>query len=180
MSPKRAAMLVVVTSLLLATAAVGEESTTDPVPAKKPVQSTRIVGVVVDREGKPIPEAWITVSDHNGRLPRKHDEPKSTGADGRFLYDDLSPRGRFEFCVVAAGYAWARTDRIAPQEEDVRITLVPARTFTGSVVDAEGWPIPDLAVKLLLDEALYPERATTGGTGRSDSAGWASRPASWW
>jgi hypothetical protein len=163
--PRAALYVVLVAALALASAEAGEEPAKAPPPAVAPC--TRLAGVVVDREGKPVSGASVAIRDHRGwMLPHlKQDGGITTGADGRFAYEGLRTEEPYRLHVLAEGCAWAASEPTRPRTEDVRITLGPAKSLAGRVVDAEEKPLPDVRVELHLPEALFPPRAESGADG---------------
>ena len=106
-----------------------------------------IAGEVRDKQGKPIAGAevgWLE-ADHHDTF---HDRVPTTNSDqeGRFRFPHARP-GRLVIQVKAAGHA----PELKPVEgkdgtAPVTVTLGPASTLAGRVVDSQGKPIPDAFV----------------------------------
>jgi protocatechuate 3,4-dioxygenase beta subunit len=100
-------------------------------------------GVVHDSAGQPIPGAQILAIDLSGGT-RPLDA--SSGPDGRFRMDGLTPDRPLMLNVSADGYASIQKDA-TPPAQDVAITLKSAGTIRGRVEDAAAKaPITDFTI----------------------------------
>lgn len=157
-------MLVGVAVALTTVTAAGDD---DPKgPAKAATPCTRLAGVVVDRAGKAIAQSWVEIRDHRDWIPPNHPKPLVTGRDGRFAYDGLDASERYRIRASARGFAWGITEPTTPRVEDLKITLVPAKTLAGRVLDADSKPLANVEVALRLVEASPVPQATTGPDGK--------------
>lgn len=108
-----------------------------------------VVGRILDEHGKPVPGAEVGWLEANGRHVFHTSMPTTrTDADGRFRFPHTRP-GRTVLQVKAKGHA----PELKPVDardgiEPVTITLGPARTMSGRVVDTRGGPIPGAFVNI--------------------------------
>ncbi len=76
----------------------------------------------------------------------------SEGA-GKFCFKNVSPGGYFA-SVEKMGYLHdkesAEVQVVAPQAADVSLAATPAAEISGRVVDADGEPVPDAGVSVLI------------------------------
>src|SRR5262245_30218768 len=90
---RRLVCAVVVVASGFAAADAGDDG--PQAPPKAAARCTRLTGVVVDSEGKPIEGASVAITDHRGGFPPHHMDFVATAASGRFAYDDLVPEERY-------------------------------------------------------------------------------------
>lgn len=110
---------------------------------------TRVSGRIVHPDALPLEdgilEVYRSLSGASGR-PQAVLHP--VGPDGRFDIEVASPC-RLRLQARARGFAPTATDILdvaAAPLSDLRIQLAPACSIQGTVVDADGRPIPDVAV----------------------------------
>jgi beta-lactamase regulating signal transducer with metallopeptidase domain len=93
-----------------------------------------IRGNVVDGDGKPLNDVWVTADSWRGH--RSLSMRTETGTDGRFLMNDL-PDEPVEFQFYKEGFMSLPNQRLVPSDKDVQITLTPPLQISGSVTDAD-------------------------------------------
>jgi beta-lactamase regulating signal transducer with metallopeptidase domain/thiol-disulfide isomerase/thioredoxin/protocatechuate 3,4-dioxygenase beta subunit len=107
-----------------------------------------VTGVVRDEQEKPVADAevgWLEAGRNHNTFP--WDVPKTvTDAQGRFLFLHARP-GRLVLQIKAKRHA----PELKPVDAKdgpaaAAITLSPARTLAGRIVDSNGKPIPEAAV----------------------------------
>ncbi|MBL8113089.1 MAG: carboxypeptidase regulatory-like domain-containing protein, partial [Acidobacteria bacterium] len=144
-----------------------------------------IGGVVVDRDGNPVPFADVEIqTDGTVRMGRggavammsvvglADRAPVQTGADGRFEAKGLAP-GSYD--VVASKKGWVRAEpvKVAVGEdksaEPVRITLGPGAVIAGFVRSKNGTPLESVLVNARL--AGSGGMGPRGGGGFSEPTG---------
>lgn len=125
-----------------------------------------IPGIVVDENGKPIPD--VTVQAFPSGQPQAQRRTVRSGADGRFLFPGLAPKGYWCFSVENPHFAWMWDHEdghmIPAKAEDlpVSITLYRPRTMNGTVVDEGGKPVAGVRV-VLVNEWLPGQRYPING-----------------
>jgi hypothetical protein len=126
-----------------------------------------IDGAVVDGvTGAPLPNASVRVYPGNGavRLP----STVTTGTDGKFVFSNLPPGRQYIVVAEKDGYIRPRLDAIgSPRTEltlksgqelrDVRLQLLPGGVVTGTILDENGYAIPN--------SRIFPLRFTFGEDG---------------
>ncbi|MDX9973302.1 MAG: hypothetical protein RBU21_09970 [FCB group bacterium] len=122
------------------------------VPAAEPAEEEEagaVEGLVVDALTE-VPVTEFEVAHPKAR--DAHGKPvfvKTADLDGRFHLGGLTP-GKANILVRAAGYANAVTEATVPEPPkdpvQVLVRLERARAVEGSVVDATGRPVPDVAI----------------------------------
>lgn len=124
-----------------------------------------IEGLVLDSRGAPLPGASVSLAFTDHRVRR---EPTFSGPDGRFRFGGLAP-GRFDLHVYFQGHRAQEIPGVeAPTAEPLRVTLRPARSLTGRVVDREGRPIPGVIVSAAETRELQmADESQTGSSSRS-------------
>jgi hypothetical protein len=129
--------------------AAGAATTVDLVA----VRGCRAEGVVLDAAGTPVAGARVQVEESvpsddallGGAEGARRWHRWATGADGRFVVDDLLPGGLVRLRASAPGEvdavsAQARASFEAPI--DVRLQFAPSRALVVTVVDDAGKPVP--------------------------------------
>jgi len=108
----------------------------------------RLEGRVVGSGGEPVADARVGASDDSAfgvpNLAGVDAEGKETrtGADGRFVLDDLARGARLTVWADAEGYARASLEGVeVPTEGPLSIVLEPSATLSGVVTDSSGAPI---------------------------------------
>jgi protocatechuate 3,4-dioxygenase beta subunit len=133
-----------------------------------------IEGLVTDGRGAPLPGAQISLGFTAPGAPR---EPTLSGPDGRFRLGGLAPGGRFDLFVYLPGHLPHQAPGVeAPSPEPLRISLRPARSLTGRVVDSGGRPIPGVTLSVVETQELRMAGGSHGGSssrgvGQTDSEG---------
>ena len=133
---------------------------------------SRLDGRVVDRDGKPVAGAVVEVN-HTHPFLGSTRFSANAGADGRFSGDrygePLAVAARTPDGALA-GFASAKVD-----QTDVEITLTPASTARGRVVDQDGKPLAGVRVQLgwgpeppedKLNYGPFHQQLRTGADGR--------------
>lgn len=129
-----------------------------------------VTGVVVDGEGRPVPEVLITAATEGRRGARRVPPRYARSAkDGRFRLTVLSPDTLYTLEAVKTGFAPGREELLPLEEgqtrEGLRLVLRRGLTAVGRVLDEEQQPVAGAQVRL----APLPE----GGEGISQlSARW--------
>ncbi|MDX1502481.1 MAG: carboxypeptidase regulatory-like domain-containing protein, partial [Thermoanaerobaculia bacterium] len=144
-----------------------------------------IEGLVVDADGRPVPEAEIRLLPSESasraifrrlRRGRVRDEVAAvSGPDGGFRVEDLHPGEIGDLLVSAAGHATARLFGIeAPTAQPLRVELAAAARLAGRVLDPGGGPIEDARVHaqpLSETGARIVFRRADSGWARTDADG---------
>ena len=126
--------------------------------------SSKITGVVIGPDGKPIANAEV----HVFALDGEGECSTTSDANGRF---ELSSPCDAEVDVWSAppGFAAGRA-RVLPPAADVRIEVVHESALIGRVIErATGRPLPGVEVSVSRSRSLHslgPEIATTDEDGR--------------
>jgi len=126
-------------------------------PAEKPPEKCTLEGQVVKAgSGEPLKKARLALSKVEGR-----GEPVRavTGADGRFLLEDIEP-GRYRLYVERNGYVGQEYSQRQPNSpgailtllpgqrlRDLVFKLIPAAVVAGRVYDEDGEPVPGAMVQ---------------------------------
>ena len=125
---------------------------------------SELAGVVLDVYGGPVADAWVAVE--NSALETLGATAR-TDDDGRFSMW-VNP-GRVSLAAGAADYASSYTTVLAPTSE-VELRLGAESIISGTVVDAQHRPMPDVRVSALLVPGI--ERyANRGGRTYTDAEG---------
>lgn len=129
-----------------------EQATTrlDPIRMEP---STPVEGWVLDPQGEPVEGAGVAVTAGMNPLLSLGPSPSSpdalTGPDGWFRIDGHRAGEKVDLSISHGGYTSAKKDGIAlPLADPLEVTLTPASTVSGSVLDTEGEPIADAQVNL--------------------------------
>lgn len=112
----------------------------------------RITGRVVDAEGQPVPDAYVSrMGDLHRGYPRQHDPGGGpSGSDGRFQLDDVSTEVAHSLFVQKDGFG-TRFYELGITAEDTDVGDIVMREgvlVQGRVVDARGEPLRDRRVML--------------------------------
>lgn len=128
-----------------------------------------ISGSVIDEQGKPVPNAYITVSGEG------HTYSLTSAADGTYIAADR-PAGTYTVSAQAEGYA-INTEPFSvsvgigeTQKDHVIQTTLTSGTLTGVVQDQNGKPLPDASVSAWAvdspNSTYQTVKATTDENGR--------------
>ena len=107
-----------------------------------------IRGQVVDDRGRPVAGAAVSAAfERGGRSFKRGGQSNRalTGSDGLFVIDDLAS-GVYTLFAEHADHAQATLPGIADGSSDVRIALGRAGRLAGTVVRADGKPLPSYAL----------------------------------
>lgn len=113
-------------------------------------QGSRIQGIVVDEEGKPV-EGAVVNAVGRWRMPTG----ATSGADGTFVLNIESPTLWYVTIVASAdhparqGFYEFEATRDSATPTPIRILLRPSLTVEAEVVDAEGKPVSGAAVEVI-------------------------------
>lgn len=133
-------------------------------------------GIVVDEEGKPIPDAEINANFSDGNAV----ERTISGTDGSFELFNFpvtvsNPKTTGWFSVMHRNYISARIDdvySINPNRRNLlKVVLRTGRKASGTVVDTTGKPVPNLLVKAFPSDALNHKAALTDANGKFELQG---------
>jgi len=116
-------------------------------------------GVVVDGDGKPVPDATVRLGRHDTR----------SGLDGKFLLDATETPSGTEIVAAKAGFSPARAN-FEPGSGEITLRLgPPTLRLAGRVVDAAGKPIRSVEVRALgltrVNGVALEDAATWDGPG---------------
>jgi len=149
---RRACLILTVAGLALASlsASCAQEPAA---PSKaKDAGEIRAKGVVVDLKGNPVRGAQvfalIPLSYAGGEKPIIQNVP--VDKNGRFVFEPKieSDIGYYHLTAAAKGYACGSTVFLAGQTGEIKITLRPAYTIKGRVVDERGKPVRGAKVEV--------------------------------
>jgi protocatechuate 3,4-dioxygenase beta subunit len=130
-----------------------------PVPLRIVLErGATVLGRVVDREGKPVQDAYLTLESPNeGRegdliSMRGHEVARAaTDAQGSFAFQHLNP-GRLSLRIEHKGFApFTPVEVEVPRTGRVdlsTLTLDRGLAIEGRVVDPRGKPVPEIGVRL--------------------------------
>lgn len=116
------------------------------------VSASQLRGRVLDAaDGRPLPSADVELAPvESGGSP----QAARTGADGSFAIHELAP-GEYRATFHKAGYEGRSRHtepvRIAAENERISLTvkLWPSPVIAGQVTDADGEPVPKVAIQLM-------------------------------
>ncbi|HEY4060198.1 MAG TPA: carboxypeptidase-like regulatory domain-containing protein [Kofleriaceae bacterium] len=95
-----------------------------------------VQGIVVDEKGKPVPDAYVSVTPAQWGRERAMERSGKTGADGRFRIDELLP-GRVRIWAFADGLSTESGPEVVAAvgvAQDVIVTLVARGEISGTVM----------------------------------------------
>jgi protocatechuate 3,4-dioxygenase beta subunit len=121
-----------------------------------------IRGIVLDEDGRPVPEATVASFAAENRNERAS---CTTGGDGRFTLSGLAG-GAHEVRARCPGYLDLRHYRVVSGTGDIRIHLTRSLAITGRVVDADGRPVARARVIARSESGAEARRSRTGSNGR--------------
>lgn len=135
---------------------------------------TKLTGLVVDADGRPIPKARVTLHTPRSTYVRGFALPEAlsrellsttTGRDGRFRFDILSDDWQTEFIIEAEGYATLRTQHqpdslyrtYEPGMSDIRFELQEEARICGTVVsETDRQPVEGIKVRIARRQSSVP------------------------
>jgi Carboxypeptidase regulatory-like domain len=145
------------------------------------VSAARVIGIVTDPEGRPVPEARVVLSAKN--MLRFHESV--TDKAGTFTANGLKVQ-RTVFAVTGPGFSpYAGEFILEPGMQEVRIQLEKGSVFRGRVVGVDRQPIPGVRVVALglIDrmDLEWPQKLIIPGfhafTDKDGRWAWTSGPA---
>lgn len=113
------------------------------------VAGIAVEGQVVDPQGRPVPEAEVSLTGEEAPTT------VLTGADGSFRIEDRRPGETVNLGVHRAGYAPASAGLRIPPGQPVRIVLQPTASVEGSTVGPDGTPVPGALVLILPSNPVH-------------------------
>lgn len=143
------------------------------VPGDEPLtvvleRSARLAGVVVERGGEPVPDAWVTARVERTDRMQPSLARAASDEDGRFVLEDLNP-GVVNLEARSGDHrpAELRLEVEAGEErDDLRLELAPGAAVEGRVLDAAGSPLPDARVTQVVSQP-----GTRGASDTTDADG---------
>ncbi len=120
-------------------------------------------GSVVDGEGRPVPDASVSLTAGDGT------RTSPTDRDGRFALSPVVP-GRAELLVRAAGFAPRHRSVDVTGDAELSVRLEPPARVAGRVLDVEGRPVEDAVVRWT-DVRLATLDARSDAQGRFELVG---------
>ena len=141
-----------------------------------PPGAARATGLVVDREGRPVPGARVTSFPGNLARPVTPADGEREGSgilaavagpDGRFEVELSRLAPRATLLATAPGFTPGVLAEVIDGEE-ARLVLDRAAAVTGIVVDGEGNPVHGARVRVrrLLDAMILDREGVSGADGR--------------
>jgi protocatechuate 3,4-dioxygenase beta subunit len=116
-----------------------------PLTVRMTEKGHHLAGRVVDKDHQPIANARVYAGGRG--LPNRTGGVKSTDAQGRFAFDSLPAKLRFE--VTADGFSGFGTWSFEMDGPDVEIVLLKEGEVTGHVIDQDtGTPLTKFNIKL--------------------------------
>ncbi|HEX5050389.1 MAG TPA: carboxypeptidase-like regulatory domain-containing protein [Planctomycetota bacterium] len=117
-----------------------------------------LAGSVVDGAGAPVAFANVDLRGARGDLALQH---ATTDANGAFVFEHLEA-GRYDVRVRSErAPQWLVRDVLVEQQQPLFVRLPAATCVAGTVLDAQGLPLPCFEVRLVpwLDDAAATARA---------------------
>ena len=106
-------------------------------------------GRVVDNDGKPVPEAIITIFEYNGVM-NLGQHRRLCDAQGQFIIPNAPPDGELDLWIFGAGIAGTRY-KVDFNQDECLVTIDRTGRIYGKIVDAAtGKPIQKFLVKIIL------------------------------
>lgn len=171
-------------ALLLLLSLPAQQATRDTTAAPRP-GTAFLSGVIVTDGPSPTPirNAIVTINDSE----KRHGDTAISDEQGRFAFTGI-PAGRFTLVAQKTGhirstYGASRSGRagtpiaIADGQRvtDIRLSLPRGAVLTGTIRDADGQPMPEVAIDVLRLKSREGEReyvdASWNGEGRTDDRG---------
>jgi len=117
-------------------------------------------GRVVDSEGKPVPEAIITIHRYN-RVGNLGQNRRSCDSQGQFIIPNAPPDGELELQIFGPGIA-TKMHKVDFSRDECLVTVNRSGRIYGKVIDAvTGEPIQKFLVKMTFSQV----GSTTSGLG---------------
>lgn len=112
-------------------------------------------GRVMDNEGKPVPEALITIYTYNG-VSNLGQNRHLCNAQGQFIIPNAPPDGELELQIFGPGIT-TRMYKVDFNQDECLVTVDHSGRIYGKVLDATtGEPIPRFLVKIILTQDTLP------------------------
>lgn len=128
-----------------------------------------ISGIVLDPEGRPLPDArvlgWtgnLGVGDCNVLALVRPEGVVTSQEDGRFIVRGLES-GTYTVCALRPEFSAAIRPGVATGSTDVRLRFAPAASVSGVATDSRGQPVSDYTIAAIPPES--PGRHNGGGAG---------------
>jgi protocatechuate 3,4-dioxygenase beta subunit len=106
-------------------------------------------GWVVDKKGKPIDHADVTLTAEGGEVAAKGD----VAENGSFKFPSVRAKGPVTLRASAWEYSDTTMEKVELNKKGLRVTLAPAPTLKLKVVDESGALVPEVEVTVTTKEA---------------------------
>jgi Carboxypeptidase regulatory-like domain len=148
------------------TAASKQISPTIKLPTVNALPPDRLVGHIVDADGKGLASVKIWLRTQRGRNSEFILRQAVTDAKGRFVLDDLDPQGVYLlFTEALTEYPGYRLDGFTldslPAPFEIRLARLGLADIEGTVVDAEHAPVANFTLTIDSLDTDYPSQAVT-------------------
>ncbi|HVQ42193.1 MAG TPA: carboxypeptidase-like regulatory domain-containing protein [Vicinamibacterales bacterium] len=171
-------------ALLLLLSLPAQQGTRDTTAAPRPGTASLSGVIVTDGPSSaPIRNAIVTIND----AEKRHGDTAISDEQGRFAFTEL-PAGRFTLVAQKTGhirsiYGASRSGRAGTpialadgqRVTDIQLRLVRGAVVTGTIRDADGQPMPEVAIEVLRIKSREGARelvdASWNGDGRTDDRG---------